>query len=179
MVKINEKLFEDLYNKGLKDSEIAKELNCNPATIFLWRKRNNLLSNNKIKVNIKNENIQKLFKEGFSRNEISKKLNLNYKSIQSSLIYLNNDRKVNNISAIVGTLLGDAWVNNKNVFGLAHKKEHKEYLLFKGKLIDLPYYLYYKEQYRNSTLCKSFTVNFKPNTYFKILRNILKTNKES
>jgi hypothetical protein len=56
-----------------------------------------------------------------------------------------NYPEVKNKSAIVGTLLGDAWVNNRPLFGFAHKNSHDKYVEYKKNRIDLSCNTYYED----------------------------------
>lgn len=173
MKKINELLIKELYDKGYKDSDIAKQLKCDLVTIFLWRKRNNFKSNTELYLIYLEKRVKKLFELGYSKTEISKIVKKSHSRICAILKGLDNNPSIKNCEdVIVGTLLGDGWVNNQMSFGFAHKETHKEYLDYKINLIALKYSIYYREQYRNSTLCKSYSAYFSRNKSWNTLRSI-------
>lgn len=51
--KYNDEDFLELYNKGLNDAEIAREMSCSEGTVNFWRQDNKLISNYHKKINKK------------------------------------------------------------------------------------------------------------------------------
>lgn len=179
MKKIDEFLIKKLYDEGCKDSIIAKQLACNAVTIFLWRKKNNLKSNNELYQVYLDKKVKSLFKLHYSKQEISKIVNKSYNRVGEILKGIDNDPSTKDCEDVIaGTLLGDAWINNQISFGFAHKESHKEYLDYKINLISLEYSIYYREQYRNNTLCKSYTAYFRRNKAWKTLRRTFYVNEK-
>lgn len=123
--------------------------------------------------------ITELHFKGYTRNEIfDMGITPNRKYLDSILSKYRSNNKYKNISkqslsAIVGTLLGDAHINNRKytpVFSFRHKKEHLEYLKHKVNIIDLSCKISNTDQYRNNTLCEGYTAVFHTHPIFKKLR---------
>lgn len=47
MTKINYDTVQDLYNEGCTDAAIARKVDCEPASIYQWRRKNDLKPNGK------------------------------------------------------------------------------------------------------------------------------------
>lgn len=169
------KLFRPLYDEGLNDSEIGRMLGCHNATVSLWRHRSKLPANFK-RGDIRDRILQ-LYSEGLSRKEIGELGFTTYKYVGEVLEGIPSNKqypiiKKEQKSIIIGTLLGDGWVNSQNLFGFAHKESHLKYLKYKIDRIRLPNKVSYREQYRGKTLCKSNSCVYHTHPYFKELRQI-------
>lgn len=150
--------FEQYYKEGLSDYKIAKLLNCAKRTVKLWRDRNGLQPNNlssKDKYNSwSKEEFYKYYNEGLTDNKIAIKLGVsesvinsfrlknNLKSNQSHNIIITKDME----EIIVGTLLGDGYINSKSksvnkvekdtgLLIFAHTASQKDYCFHKYNLL--------------------------------------------
>lgn len=145
MSKIVHKKFIELYNKGLNDSEIAKILKVNNATVTIHRQKSKLATNFKYKITVKKDDFIPLYKKGYSDQKIAKIL----KVTRTSVTYLRNKLKLKKSykeitldsfqrSVLIGALLGDGHlrIDNVNAYGdYAHSLKQKEYALHKYKIL--------------------------------------------
>lgn len=138
------KELKKLYKKGLNDSEIAQELECNPNAVQTYRKKHNLPSNFLYKSKYENilEEIKLLKNNGLGNRKISKLLGIP----RTSLMYLFRKYNLKNIeyvpkyanlnhfqkSALIGTLLGDGSISKKFIFNIGHSTKQEEY--YKSKI---------------------------------------------
>ena len=137
------KRFKPLYDKGLNDGEISRKLDCTRSAVCQWRSRNDLPSN--YTHGTIRDKILKLYDKGYSKSEIVDKEISSYKYTMYILQGLeDNYPEVKNKAAIVGTLLGDGWVNKRPLFGFAHKDAHDEYVKHKKDRISLSCNTYYE-----------------------------------
>lgn len=140
------KKLKELYNQGMNDSEIAKQLNCKPSVIQTYRSKNNMPSNFKyFCVNDDKLDAIKLLKEqGLGNRKISKKLNIP----RTTLMYLFRKHNLENIhyipknanlnefqySALIGSLLGDSSISKKYILNIGHGEKQVEYYRHKVEL---------------------------------------------
>jgi hypothetical protein len=138
------KKFKPLYDKGLNDGEIARKLDCTRSAVCQWRSRNDLPSN--YTHGTVRDKVLELYNQGYSKSEIVDKEISSYSYTMTILRGLtDNYPEVNNKAAIIGTLLGDGWVNKRPLFGFAHKDSHDEYTNYKKDRIDLSCNTYYED----------------------------------
>lgn len=135
------KKFEELYNNGLSDAEIARQLNCSNGTISNYRNKLNLPPNFiYTRDRIKND-ILKL-SETLSETKIAEMLNLDIRVVQ----YFKSESKINydyiptldEQQIIIGCLLGDGNLTlnkskNQANFRFAHSEKQKEYCIWKSE----------------------------------------------
>lgn len=74
---LDKQVFLDLYNKGLNDEDLARELNVSKSTIQKTRKHLNLVANLQKEREEKLEEFKELYKKGLNDTEISRILNVN------------------------------------------------------------------------------------------------------
>lgn len=149
--KFNEAEFLKLYNQNYTDSEIAKILNVNHATISDYRNKLGLVPNFSYKRDTLKKQILLLNQNDNSVDEISQKLNLDSRVVEYFLSKNEIDLKNYSISneefqVIIGGLLGDSSITlnrSKEQANLryAHSEKQKEYGIWKAeKLKNLVYY---------------------------------------
>ncbi len=147
--KINYEEFIKLYNENYNDKEISEILNVKFDTLQAYRLRKNLSPNrkNEDKFILKDNAILiDLFNQGYSKKEISEILNMNFNTLTSYLQRLNlkilNRNKIlrknpsdEQLSIIVGALLGDSSISKKGELNFTHSLKQLEYLNFKYELL--------------------------------------------
>ncbi len=134
--------FMPLYNQGLTDVEIAKQLNCKSGTISYYRNSLNLKPNfsynrDNLILQCKNLSTSKTIEE------ISSELNLNKEVVEYFLnepVLPNSESDLTNdeFQIIIGGLLGDSCISlnkSKNLGQLrfAHSEKQKNYCIWKAK----------------------------------------------
>lgn len=142
--RIDRERFLILYNQGLNDSQIAKQMGRNHVGIKQVRESLKLPSNFKYKRKFDTNKFLVLYEEGLNDIEISKLLNCSSSSIQeyrTSLNLVTKARKYDDIlishqqeQIIIGTLLGDAhirkdWANAQ--MDITHCLKQEEYCKWK------------------------------------------------
>lgn len=131
----DENKFLDLYNKGLSDSQISRELEISNGTVSNYRNKLGLKQNFKYKSELQKEEILKCLKN-HTIEETSILLNLDKRLIElyKDEITISSDYKISNIEkqVILGSLLGDGNLSlnrsgNCAHLVFAHSEKQKEY----------------------------------------------------
>lgn len=185
--KFDETEFLKLYNQNYTDSEIAKILNVNHATISGYRNKLGLAQNFLYKRDSLKRQILQLNQENNSIDKISQKLNLDSRIIEYFLSENKIDLKNYSISndefqIIIGGLLGDSSIalnRSKEQANLryAHSEKQKEYGIWKAeKLKNLVYYETAFERQdrldkRTNKIYTAYYVRSKEHPIFKELHN--------
>lgn len=181
--KHNEKysadIFLELYNKGMNDSEIAKVMNCNHATITMKRKVRNLPKNFEYVSKIDKDKLLQLHKEGYTTNQLAEYFQLSTRQISSKCIEWGIDintkqNKIQKLSieeeqVVIGSILGDSTIRRAfkgkyagAIITCAHSIKQEDYLLYKAeKLKRLEVHTNKRSQYDKRT----------HNTYYNITLN--------
>lgn len=147
--KINYEEFIKLYNENYNDKEISEILNVKFDTLQAYRLRKKLPPNrkNEDKFILKDKTILiDLFNQGYSKKEISEILNINFNTLSNYLQKLNlnilNRNKTlkknpsnEQLSIIVGALLGDSSISKNGEINFTHSLKQLEYLNFKYNLL--------------------------------------------
>lgn len=130
--------FNELYQLGYNDTDIAKQLGVSHSTISDYRNNLKLSKNFKYKTEIEKDNIKLLQNAGKTVEEISELLNLDTRLIE---MYLNestisDDYVLTPIEeqVIIGSLLGDGNIsinkhNTKSHLVFAHSQKQKDYCI--------------------------------------------------
>jgi len=164
---MNKSTLIELYEKGLNDSQIAKEMGYKSAeSIRQWRKKLNLESTFSYESfrKINKEQLISLIEQGYKDSEISEILNIKTFSIYTARKRWKIDRKPYNraqtiiptqrqLEILTGCLLGDGCLNlsNKSLnprFSCEHGIKQKEYCYWKFKELE-SLDVKYKESKRN------------------------------
>lgn len=164
--KFDENKFKELYEKGLTDSEIARQLNVSNSAITDYRNKKKLQSNFSYNRDILRKQILDASKSGKNLEQISILLNIDIRVVDYFLNF-NEITDFSNYSlsneeyqVLIGCLLGDGNIslsrNNKQAqFRFAHSEKQKEYCIWKTeKLKNIMYYEYVfnkKEQFDKRT----------------------------
>lgn len=138
----DESLFLQLYNEGLKDTEIAKKLNVSDGTICVYRNKLCLKKNFKYKSEQITDSILNLFIEGKSIDEISSILQLDQRlvnwTINRKSIYKDYVLNDTEFQVFLGGLLGDGSISkgkHTSRFCFAHSEKQKEYGIWKSGIL--------------------------------------------
>lgn len=144
--------FLELYNKGMNDSEIAREMGCNHATITMKRKTRNLPKNFKYISKIDKEELVELHRQGYTTIQLVKHFKVSDSQIQSKCaewgIEINTTQnKIKELTyeeeqVVLGLILGDGTLR-KDYHGkytgtslsYAHCIKQQEYAEHKAKLL--------------------------------------------
>jgi DNA-binding CsgD family transcriptional regulator len=145
MTKINHQEFIELYEKGLNDTEIAKVLNVNNATVTFHRQKKALKKNFEYKHSINIEELIPLYEQGLSSAKIGKILHVSRKCVwyyrdklKLGKCYKPISLSLFQRSVLIGTLLGDGHlrIDNLNAWGdFAHCIAQKEYAINKYEIL--------------------------------------------
>lgn len=194
--KINYEEFIKLYNENYNDKEISEILNVKFDTLQAYRLRKKLSPNrkNEDKFILKDKTLLiDLFNQGYSKKEISEILNINFNTLTSylqklDLKILNRNKTLRKtpsdeqLSIIVGALLGDSSISKKGEINFTHSLKQLEYLNFKYELLkDLDLsenktYSRYDKRVNKYYHCSTFRI--KSLDLFKKWRNSLYTPKK-
>lgn len=150
--KFDESQFKKLYDEGLTDSEIARQLNVSNSAISEYRNKLKLPSNFSYNRDALRKQIKEYNQSGKTINEISNILNLDTRVVD----YFLNFQEITNFDnytlsneefqVLIGCLLGDGNISlNKSghqaQFRFAHSEKQKEYCIWKTeKLKNIMYY---------------------------------------
>lgn len=130
--------FNELYQLGYNDTDIAKQLGVSHSTISDYRNNLNLSKNFKYKTEIEKDNIKLLQNAGKTVEEISNILDLDIRLVE---MYLNESTISDNYvltpteeQIVIGSLLGDGNIstnkhNTKSHLVFAHSQKQKEYCI--------------------------------------------------
>lgn len=144
----NESDFDKLYNKGLTDSEISRQLNTAVGTISNYRKKLNKSTNFKYNRDLLRNQIQT---SSGNIEQISNILNIDSRIVDYFLnfnesVFENWECSEKEFQVILGSLLGDGSIvlnrsKNLGCLRFAHSEAQKEYAIWKGELLkNLIYY---------------------------------------
>lgn len=146
--KINLEEFLVEYNKGIGDTKLSEIFKCSTAKIAKFRAKHNLPLFHKTKKSENEEIIRKSHSEGKTIKEISEITGLEYKYVASLLkeFNLEYNKEVKQypeytqkqVEALVGTTLGDAYLEIKSGNGTGHCihcLEQKELVFYKYDLL--------------------------------------------
>lgn len=195
--------FNELYQLGYNDTDIAKQLGVSHSTISDYRNNLKLSKNFKYKTEIEKDNIKLLQNAGKTVEEISELLNLDTRLVE---MYLNestisDDYVLTPIEEqiIIGSLLGDGNIstnkhNTKSHLIFAHSQKQKDYCIWKTQMLQNIMYFHHsfkevkevdkrsgKEYFSYRALSKDLPIlhNFKNRWYNNINgQNIKIINKE-
>lgn len=145
MTKINHTQFIELYNKGLNDTEIAKELKVSNAAVTYHRQKNKMEKNFAYKTTLSEDIFMKLYEQGFSDRKMANILGVSRHSVEymRTKLKLGKSYKILSLSSfqrslLIGTLLGDSHlrVDNINAWGdFAHSIVQKDYAIHKYEML--------------------------------------------
>lgn len=93
--ELNKEQVENLIKKGLKQKEIAKELNCTVIRLQRWLRKNNISMNKGYSNEIKNQ-VLELWKLNTSEKKIAEQVNLTVNQVRSIKSTLRKYIKLNN-----------------------------------------------------------------------------------
>lgn len=146
--KINLEEFLVEYNKGIGDTKLSEIFKCSTAKIAKFRAKHNLPLFHKTKKSENEEIIRKSHSEGKTIKEISEITGLEYKYVASLLkeFNLEYNKEVKQypeytqkqVEALVGTTLGDAYLEIKSGNGTGHCihcLEQRELVFYKYDLL--------------------------------------------
>lgn len=140
------KAFLDLYNQGLNDTEIAKQLEVSNASITTWRNQKNLPKNFKYSHKFDEDLFMKYYEEGLNWKEIADKLGVSDSAIQAygsflgletnHLKYEETSLDKTEFQVFLGTIYGDAYLripeDSRNASGhFAHSFKQRNYCTWK------------------------------------------------
>lgn len=145
-------IFNELYQLGYNDSDIAKNLGVAHSTISDYRNRLKLPKNFKYKSEINEIKIKELHKNGKNSKDISLILNMderlvemyiNKQTISDDYVLSKDEEQV-----VIGSLLGDGNIstnkrNTKSHLTFAHSPKQKEYCIWKTQLLQNIMYFHY------------------------------------
>lgn len=80
-IKRSFEMIEKYYNQGLKDREIAALIGTEKSFVCQWRKKNNLPSKNKIRLNYDDAEMIRLYDLGLNDVEIGLKVNMPHQKV--------------------------------------------------------------------------------------------------
>ena len=138
--KFDENKFKELYEKGLTDSEIARQLNVSNSAITDYRNKKKLQSNFSYNRDILRKQILDASKSGKNLEQISILLNIDIRVVDYFLNF-NEITDFSNYSlsneeyqVLIGCLLGDGNIslsrsNKQAQFRFAHSEKQKEYCI--------------------------------------------------
>lgn len=189
MSKINYKQFKELYDNNNSDREIAEILNVTYNSVQQYRTRYKLPINRKNEDKFKLKDTSKLlelYNKGFSKQQICEKLNLKLHTLTGYYVRLGlNDFKQrinirtqptqNQLSIIVGAVLGDSSILKNGMINFTHSNYQKEYLEFKYNLLinlsksEIKNYTRFDK--RTNKNYYSYSFYLRPLNIFKELRN--------
>lgn len=138
--KFDETRFMELYNNGLYDTAIAKELGVSIDAINSYRHKLGLPKNFKYKRDVLRESILTKYSEVKSIEEVAKILNLDERLVDMFLntsdVNYNYKLSESEEQIIIGSLLGDGNISynksgNQAHFVFAHSAKQKEYCIWK------------------------------------------------
>lgn len=138
--KFDESQFKKLYEEGLTDSEIARQLNVSNSAISEYRNKLKLPSNFSYNRDQLRKQIKEYNQSGKTINEISNILNLDIRVVDyflnfQEIVNFNNYNLSNEeFQVLIGCLLGDGSISlNKSgylaQFRFAHSEKQKEYCI--------------------------------------------------
>ena len=138
--KFDESQFKKLYEEGLTDSEIARQLNVSNSTISEYRNKLKLPSNFSYNRNLLRKQIKEYNQSGKTIDEISNILNLDTRVVDYFLNFQEitnfDDYNLSNeeFQVLIGCLLGDGNISlnrsgNQAQFRFAHSEKQKEYCI--------------------------------------------------
>ncbi len=81
--KLDEERAQELYDAGLSDPKIAASLGTSINAVYLWRRRNGLLSHEGQAVKARDEERWRLYNQGMTDREIAEIQGVGYKSVIS------------------------------------------------------------------------------------------------
>ena len=190
-VHIDEKLFLDLYNKGLGERKIAEQLLTTRAVIKGIRRKMQLKPNF-MQPSVDINKLEELVKNGYSDKEIAELCEVSISCIHSlrnryvrkrskeetqffakkSYNYFNIFEDKDLMYAITGTLLGDGWITNSSKesakFGFAHKEDNLDYILYKADLLkNIKSSISYKKAKENFFIKEKRVIHSQPQYSFK------------
>ena len=130
--------FDELYQLGYNDTDIAKQLGVSHSTISDYRNNLKLYKNFKYKIEIEKDNIKLLQNAGKTIEEISELLNLDTRLVEMCLneSTISDDYVLTPIEeqVVIGSLLGDGNIstnkyNTKSHLVFAHSQKQKDYCI--------------------------------------------------